>query len=581
MSNCIELKKNILSTAVKKNFEKNYVKGEADIFPFLYIELPKDNYINVIKIVLPIVNILELKYIIVQYIDEKNSWITVASYSFYSQRNFNINLNQTVCAKKIRIIFSNEEQFKKAKVNVNYKLDELLFIASRLDYIGNKMISLLNAMFIAKKINAQFGYTWYTYDSSLFPMLDRKTNFTTSVIFSGILDEKDLFSQNFIEKYSYTNILDEKTCKEHTNNLYLLKKIKERKLTNVDGILDLDREMPWGFFVNRNELNRFFPELTEKEYYNGINEVWNEIEFSDEIKKVFALVEQDYKKIKNYTAIHLRIADTIYNGFRFHQDYVGKAVFIEIFLYFIIEELSKGKNFYIATDSVDHARELLMYIQQVRQISSNSSHWGEVVLIDDIIDESKLPNINEVRTLYDILMLSKSKVLIGASNSAFGLLAKMVGKSEYINLEKVYPFQKNYEIIMNYRRNMPTDLYLTAYSSTFIYYYKHLLNLSRDKIYDILLQSLRMNTIEKYDFILLLEFYIYYKEYAACEHYIQTKLINNNIDETLDNLLYCKPKALGRMYKILLKAISQIKEDISCYKNLSRLVERIKINNKF
>ncbi|EGM2781216.1 sugar transferase, partial [Campylobacter jejuni] len=80
---------------------------------------------------------------------------------------------------------------------------EKLIIASRGDGLGERILAILNALYLSKCANYKFGFIWPDH------FLTYNNNSNNKILFaiSDLQKEEFMFDKIFIEKYSYKNKL--------------------------------------------------------------------------------------------------------------------------------------------------------------------------------------------------------------------------------------------------------------------------------------------------------------------------------------------------------------------------------------
>ncbi|EAK4078036.1 hypothetical protein CJ283_01285, partial [Campylobacter jejuni] len=154
-----------------------------------------------------------------------------------------------------------------------------LIIACRGDAFGERILALLNAIYISKKVNLKFGYIWnvprvkFNVDKVINP-------------FDDFPSEKDIFNEDFIHKYSLTDkvnfIAKDGIGIFLKNKKYVLKTIHE-----------YEQSCEYGYISTQYDLSDLCIDVDKIEYLNLLKKIfWNEIGFSNKVINLIALVEK-------------------------------------------------------------------------------------------------------------------------------------------------------------------------------------------------------------------------------------------------------------------------------------------------
>lgn len=79
-------------------------------------------------------------------------------------------------------------------------MDKKLILASRDDGLGERLRAMLNALYICKHLDFEFGFVWQPLEAST----DEISNNKLAPII--VPKQEEIFSKEFIKKYSYNGI---------------------------------------------------------------------------------------------------------------------------------------------------------------------------------------------------------------------------------------------------------------------------------------------------------------------------------------------------------------------------------------
>ncbi|EOU2154051.1 hypothetical protein ACNS8W_000830 [Campylobacter coli] len=286
-----------------------------------------------------------------------------------------------------------------------------IIIANRTDGTGSRLISLMNAMYLAKILNKQVKFTWKNYipftkdsDTNNFRKVE---NDNVSILGLCVESHTEIFSKNFIDKYFLESIngsifgIDGKV---YTNFDLFLKELKVNKYDYIS--------------VPLSDLStRVFKDIDDLEYRKYMQNIWKDIEFSESVKKIVNMAKQTCMKFKDFICIHIRSGDAIYDyaEFRkFNLQSIYHATPCEIAIGII--QKNKNKNIVLVGDD-------LLSIRQIAKFCN----FKNVFVMEDFRNSNQLSNMELF--FYDVIFMSYAKILYG-TNSAVVRLANYIGNQK-------------------------------------------------------------------------------------------------------------------------------------------------------
>ncbi|HEC1786766.1 TPA: hypothetical protein R1733_001634, partial [Campylobacter lari] len=213
------------------------------------------------------------------------------------------NIITFVLSEKISLrylkICTKKEDLK--QVNFYIRKFPLLFIAARTDALGERLCSLLNAIYLADRLNCKFGFVWEYPD--WWRNRDIKQDQEKQEIISpSICHEEDIFGKRFIAHHSYTGKI-----KATMESCFWDKKL-ERKTRNF-----LSYGNGWGFYTSQMYLCNIFTDVDKNEYLDKLSLFFKNIQFSRDYTTIISMVEKIKRQInKEFISLHIRGADIVY-----------------------------------------------------------------------------------------------------------------------------------------------------------------------------------------------------------------------------------------------------------------------------
>ncbi|MGH2267800.1 hypothetical protein [Campylobacter taeniopygiae] len=276
--------------------------------------------------------------------------------------------------------------------------DMKLVITSRTDGFGSRMLSFLNVMYIANKINVNFGFVW------------KKRFYGENEVFVDC--EENIFSKDYIKKHSFTNKIDESL------------EVDFFPVNDFNDFNDFKRKYKEYiyFYYNIPDVldSKHIKKIDLIDYQNAIPELWNSIDFSEEYKRIISEANLYSKSIGKYISFQLRSGDAVYSdNLRENISPIRKSRFspVELVLYKIIQIKNENPEYNILLVSED--LDAISVIQR-RLKDENIDIYIISQFNSHIVDPMQ-------KTLFDLIMLSKSKIMYSPSRSVYGLLASVLG----------------------------------------------------------------------------------------------------------------------------------------------------------
>ncbi|EAJ8980781.1 TPA: hypothetical protein SCU98_001841 [Campylobacter jejuni] len=324
-----------------------------------------------------------------------------------------------------------------------------LIIACRGDAFGERILALLNAIYISKKVNLKFGYIWnvprvkFNVDKVINP-------------FDDFPSEKDIFNEDFIHKYSLTDkvnfIAKDGIGIFLKNKKYVLKTIHE-----------YEQSCEYGYISTQYDLSDLCIDVDKIEYLNLLKKIfWNEIGFSNKVINLIALVEKSINF--NFYAIHIRIGDILLNNDG-KDIFFGRKKASELCLILeVINKTLKDKNIVIFGDDL----ELIRLIKT----KSNNLNNRFVLLPSECIN---IHISGFDKNFSDVILMSNSNGIYASGSSGFSQLAYRISRNcnSIVSIYDLFTINEQYSIICSRVKSLQG---LKKEYQSFSYFYLYLLS---------------------------------------------------------------------------------------------------------
>ncbi|MCV3392120.1 hypothetical protein L8V88_03665 [Campylobacter sp. IFREMER_LSEM_CL2101] len=366
-------------------------------------------------------------YMIKTNISDINSILYLSNESQWKIFPKNIIVNQNsenyLLLKEAFIINALKIKTNPSNIKIYIKKHTNIFLASLGGGWGDRILALLNAMYLSKHTGFKFGYAW------------KKLHIDN---FINIEDEYYVFSKKFIQNFSYTQNSNIKINYSNTPNYN-----QYNSYNNTKSIFSCYYTNHWTF-------------CKKSTFLKEGKKIFSQIEFSSHINDIIKQSKNTFKvnfNKKKVIAIHIRSGDIIFGErrsewFYFHEE---KSMPIEIALYLI--QKNKNNTIILFGEDESSLKKIILYYQTNSNI--------KIYLAKDFIPKN-LHNKTDI-DIFEIIFMSNCKKIY--SFSGFARLASIIGnQKEPIAWSKLFNYHKKFEILNNFNSIIDTDpLYKSFY----------------------------------------------------------------------------------------------------------------------
>lgn len=284
-------------------------------------------------------------------------------------------------------------------INIYQRKFPYLIVATRIDGFGSRIFALLNAMYLAFKLKSKYGFTW---NSIL--------NSPKSI---NELDEKYIFTQDYLKKYSYTDSVVHRSFPRFS----FYGSFQELEYYPTER---------YGFYMPNNQpLNKHFTDFNDNEYRTCLNKSFYDIGFNDSIKNAIDIAKKLSDEFGEFECIHIRNGDCIDEliNFILRSDVNGRIFPLEL-ANILLNKLNSDKI--IVLFSPDNSADLICDIIKNKNIINSANLFATQTVYE-------LNSIEHI--VFDLVLMSKSSVIYSRKATTYSLLASYIGntKLEYID----------------------------------------------------------------------------------------------------------------------------------------------------
>ncbi|MFG5111776.1 hypothetical protein O8I57_05015 [Campylobacter lari] len=427
-----------------------------------------------------------------------------------------------------------------------------IILANRFDGLGERLIALLNAIYLSNICNVDFKFIWNSMDETNPDIAG------DNVIFPSVPDKEDFFNIGFINKY-YINYKEQYYNQELWNyKNQNIKGILIKMFDNAD-VIQCNLAVPIASYFKDIELN---------EYRKKISKIWIDIDFSQNINTAMQYANIISTQLENYNTIHIRGGDIVYRN---DLLYLLTPVALPLHLAIEIILLHKEEKIIIMGNDVKMNRWLKMKFNQ-----NNNIFISEDFLNDKEFDATQ-------KAIFDVILMSKSKQLYFTGASGFSNLSYLIGSCEPIYIYDYYSTREKYYIIKKNMDKYYFDNYHHSFSCMYLYIYGDKLKLPYCKQIENIKLAIKLREDAFIYKVLLVDILLQEEKYQDADNTIRQ--FGETIDYFLKDLLYEVYGVAGDfLYIFAIKRYFKIK-NIKEYPILAGIVyfmiyNFIKINSK-
>ncbi len=339
-----------------------------------------------------------------------------------------------IAAIKVKILSGSDENINIAIFAKKYNS---LIIAARSDGIGARMIALLNNIYLANLLGerTKFGFVWKNdfLSNNLNPLRNKNEIEGNKIAGLGLEGEEAIFTQEFIQQFSYTNSLGVYNGSyPRGNNLQEFLQLSIEATTTKDC-----------FFLSiPTPLYEIFKEIQECEYRKGLREIWDTLAFIPKLKNIINAAKNIALQNQDFVAIHIRSGDVIFvPEYRNNLDRMfAHTLPLELAIACIEVELKTNHKVVLFSDDFSSMEVLLEYFKGEQNLYSISSL---------IPDDFHLNNTE--RVFFEITFMSFADKIYTSKTSVYARLSHYIGdNSVLINTYEVFDKQTQYQLLQQY-----------------------------------------------------------------------------------------------------------------------------------
>ncbi|EIA3689548.1 hypothetical protein K7F10_001744 [Campylobacter jejuni] len=386
---------------------------------------------------------------------------------------------------------------------------------------GDRMIALLNAMYLSKKLNGHFGFTWTNLKIS-----------NSDVCEINVCEENELFDDEFIEQHSYSDVYESPIKSDFLSdkwidNIFIAKDF-------IEDYLKKPFQYDWGYCTNHLMLNVYIKNI-KADYCKNFPVLWSEIQFSKEANEIFDKVEVVWEKINNFSknkgfiAIHARSGDSIYNSSLNLYNHTGhvyvwhKALPVEILMELI--EIYSANNILLFGEDIKVLKSLCLFYKNLN-----------IFIANDYIPNDYRNSWKE--EMFDLVLMSKIDKIIGGY-SGFSRLASLIGNGkESTAWIDIFDEKQRQQIFFKHFGKLDIHIMQQAYSLGYMYFGEMRISKNFKYAKELVKKAIQLDPDKEIHNISLIYCHLMLKEYDEADRHIEY-ILHLRRDKFLYRISHC------------------------------------------
>lgn len=276
-------------------------------------------------------------------------------------------------------------------------MPRIFFVSNRTDGLGERLRSIVNALYLANNYSGQFVFDWRLRDGR-------------QAAYNSICDVHELFDEDFVRKYSvdsYSHILD------------------GAKDLDVENIADLlsssDDSSIFKSSIPQSPVYRYLPSLKTDVVNGGFLKTFNSVAFSTGAS--LAISSATMVDIpEGAVAVHLRAGDVIYGIYSKSARFCSKAIPYQLAISLVQSLTSEG-------------HPVILFGQDPALIQYLSAKY--CVIAASSLLKDQLSSATHI-ALAEIILMSRCKQIVSGS-SGFAVLASSLAGETRVPIGRYFP----------------------------------------------------------------------------------------------------------------------------------------------
>ncbi|WP_096030638.1 hypothetical protein [Campylobacter lanienae] len=396
-----------------------------------------------------------------------------------------IPLHSYIQARYIKISLESKNYLHFKKIEIFKRKYPALIVATRFDGSGGRLMAMLNAMYIAKKTGAKFGFIW-----------DERELHDKNDVF--VDNQDNIFDSKYLKEYSYTNSIKVDYC--------------DNRINYIGDYSNFLKNSPWRFgwkIADNKWLNNLiFTDFNLEDYKIECQKFWENIGWNADIKSIISQAIIKSEELGSYVALHLRNGDVVSHalkGVLFTEGVRNRLFPIEIAIGIVEKFLNNQQK--VVLFSPDQSAKIV-------RDKFDSIKQKNIILAQDLMIN---PTYNQ-KLFFDLVLMAKSKEIISSSFSTYALCAGLIYGSKLSTIDETITRQEQLCLLNKYQNYYTTP---ELKSASYFYWYKLL---ERENNVDELIKICELGFIEDNNFVFMVrkfELLLNNQKFKECDEAIK------------------------------------------------------------
>lgn len=371
-----------------------------------------------------------------------------------------------------------------------------IIVANRFDGLGERLIAILNAIYLANNCKVTFKFIWNDMDE-----FDENVGKGKNIIFPSVPTKEYFFESTFIEKFFFYNYQDPHFDHELWYH-------KNQNIKNIIKDLFKNRQVVQCNLAVR--IDTYFNDIEPFEYRKQIGNIWHNIPFSKDISEAIYYANTISKELDNYSTLHIRGGDIVY---RSNILYLLTSIALPAHLAIEIIKSCDNKLVIMGND-----------IGLNKELKTMFNEQGKIFVAEDFFGQKKF-NATQ-KAIFDIILMSRSKKLYFSGHSGFSVLSYLIGSCEPIYIYDKYSTKEKYQIIEKNMKHYQFDLWHQSFSYMYLYKYGQELGLPLSVQLEHLESAITLRDDAFIYKVLFIDILLQQERYQDAENWIKSNIID-------------------------------------------------------
>ena len=385
-----------------------------------------------------------------------------------------------------------------------------IIVANRFDGLGERLIAILNALYLSDVCGVNFKFIWNHMDE-----FDENIGKGKNIIFPSVPTKEYFFESGFIEKFFFYDYKE--SYFNHELWWYKNRSIKDaiKNLFDSKEVIQCNLAVP---------IDTWYNDIEPLEYRNCMRKIWNSLPFSRDINEAIHYANEISKKLGNFSALHIRGGDIVY---RSDILYLLTSTALPVHLAIEVIKSCDDKVVIMGND-----------IGLSDELKARLNGKSENIFVAHEFFKQKNFSATQ-KAIFDIVLMSLCKKLYFSGHSGFSNLSYLIGSCQAMRVYDMYSTSERYSIIAKNMEEYQFDSYHQSFSLMYLYTYGRELNFPLDVQLETIQKAMNLRNDAFVYKVFFVDILLNQMRYEDAENWISISIIDKGkINLFLKDLLY-------------------------------------------